>query len=155
MFQRPARTVMTRTDVKAQRNGDSVVDFWDSFIRMTSSLALVLALMAGLVVLVRRFAGTRLCAPVGTPIVQVLGSGYIGPRKTISLISVAGEFLIVGMTPTDLVSLGHITDRERVQDFLSTATSGRSIVPGRPSSHDGTLDPMRDRTTETRGGDVG
>ena len=132
-----------------------MVDFWDSFIRMASALAIVLALMGGLVVLVRRFAGTRFCAPVSAPIVQVLGSGYIGPRKSISLVSVAGELLIVGMTPTDLVSLGHVTDRERVQQFLSAATSGRSIVPGRPSSHNEAHTPMRDMTTETRGGHVG
>lgn len=132
-----------------------MVDFWDSFIRMASALAIVLALMGGLVVLVRRFAGTRFCAPVSAPIIQVLGSGYIGPRKSISLVSVAGELLIVGMTPTDLVSLGHVTDRERVQQFLSAATSGRSIVPGRPSSHNEAQAPMRDMTTETRGAHVG
>ena len=132
-----------------------MVDFWDSFIRMASALAIVLALMGGLVVLVRRFAGTRFCAPVSAPIVQVLGSGYIGPRKSISLVSVAGELLIVGMTPTDLVSLGHVTDRERVQQFLSAATSGRSIVPGRPSSHSEAQAPIRDTTTEIRGGHVG
>ena len=132
-----------------------MVDFWDSFIRMASALAIVLALMGGLVVLVRRFAGTRFCAPVSAPIVQVLGSGYIGPRKSISLVSVAGELLIVGMTPTDLVSLGHVTDRERVQQFLSAATSGRSIVSGRPSSHNEAQAPMRDMTTETRGAHVG
>ena len=133
-----------------------MVDFWDSFIRMASALALVLALMGGLAILVRRFAGTRLCPPVSAQIVQVLGSGYIGPRKTISLVSVAGEFLIVGMTPTDLVPLGHITDRVRVQQFLSAAASGRSAVSSsRPSSHHEPQAPVRDGTAETRGGHVG
>jgi len=132
-----------------------MVDFWDSFIRMASALALVLALIGGLVVLVRRFAGTRLCAPVSAPIVQVLGSGYIGPRKTISLVSVAGEFLIVGMTPTDMVSLGHITDRERVQQFMSAATPGRSAVPGRRSTHNVAQTPVPEETEATRGGHVG
>ena len=132
-----------------------MVDFWDSFLRMVSALVLVLALIGGLVVLVRRFSGTRFCAPVSAQIVQVLGSGYVGPRKTISLVSVAGEFLIVGMTPTDLVSLGHITDRERVQEFLSAATPGRSVVPGRPSSHHEVQAPMHDGTAETGGGHVG
>jgi flagellar protein FliO/FliZ len=126
-------------------------DFWDSLIRMVSALALVLALMGGLVVLVRRFSGTRLCAPVSTPIVQVLGSGYIGPRKTISLVSVAGEFLIVGMTPTDLVPLGHITDREQVQRFLSTATADRSVMPGRPSAHRDGQVPVGGGAAEVRG----
>ena len=110
-----------------------MIDFWDSFLRMASALALVLALIGGLVLLIRRFTGTRLCAPVSTQIVQVLGSGYIGPRKTISLVSVAGEFFAVGMTPTELVSLGHIQDRERVQQFLSAATTGRPIATGRQS----------------------
>jgi flagellar protein FliO/FliZ len=122
---------------------------------MVSALALVLALIGGLVVLVRRFAGTRLGAPASTQIVQVLGSGYVGPRKTISLVSVAGEFLIVGMTPTDLVSFGHITDRERVQQFLSAATSGRPVVPGRPLAPYETQAPVRDKTAEFRGGHVG
>ena len=132
-----------------------MVDFWDSFIRMASALALVLALMGGLVVLVRRFGGTRLCAPASTQMVQVLGSGYIGPRKTISLVSVAGEFFIVGMTPTDLVPLGHITDRERVQQFLSGAASGRAVVSGRPASHNEVLGRTCDGAAETRGGHVG
>jgi flagellar protein FliO/FliZ len=132
-----------------------VIDFWDSFIRMASALALVLALMGGLVMLIRRFAGTRFCAPVSTQIVQVLGSGYIGPRKSISLVSVAGEFLIVGMTPTDLVSLGHITDRERVQQFLSAVPSGRSIVSGRPSARIDPQAPAHDGMAESGGGHVG
>ena len=132
-----------------------MVDFWDSIIRMASALALVLALMGGLVMLIRRFAGTRFCAPVSTQIVQVLGSGHIGPRKSISLVSVAGEFLIVGMTPTDLVSLGHITDRERVQQFLSAATSGQSVLPGRPSVRIDSQAPARDGMAETGGGHVG
>lgn len=118
-----------------------MIDFWDSFIRMASALALVLALIGGLVLLVRRFGGARLSSPASAQIVQVIGSGYIGPRKTISLVSVAGEFLVVGMTPTELVSLGHITDRERVQQFLSEVPSGRSVVSNKP--------------IETKGGHVG
>lgn len=105
-----------------------MVDFWDSFLRMASALALVLALIAGLVALVRRFAGTRFFAPVTAPVVQVLGSGYIGPRKTISLVAVAGEFLIVGATPNDLVSFGRITDPEQIKELQSRVASGASMA---------------------------
>jgi flagellar biogenesis protein FliO len=105
-----------------------MVDFWDSFLRMTSALAVVLALIAGLVALARRYAGTRLFAPVTAPIVQVLGSGYVGPRKTISLVSVGGEFLIVGATPTDLVSFGRITDQEQIRKLQSRMASGVSMA---------------------------
>ncbi|MEO5864887.1 MAG: hypothetical protein ABIQ79_07625, partial [Nitrospiraceae bacterium] len=40
------------------------------------------------------------------------------------LVSVAGEILIIGVTPTDLVSLGRITDQEQVRQWLSRAASG-------------------------------
>ena len=132
-----------------------MIDFWDSFLRMASALALVLALIGGLVLLVRRFAGTRLGVAGSSQIVQVLGSGYIGPRKTISLVSVAGEFFAVGMTPTELVSLGHIPDRERVQQFLSTAAAGRPVIPSRSPSHAGSQASLRDRQAETGGGHAG
>ncbi len=111
-----------------------MVDFWDSFLRMASALAVVLAMMAGLVALVRRFSGARFFTPVSAPIVQVLGSGYLGPRKTISLVSVAGEFLIVGVTPTDLVSFGRITDQEQVRQLLSNAASAPVVCPPVPSA---------------------
>ena len=129
-----------------------MIDFWDSFIRMVSALALVLALIGGLVFLIRRFAGTRLGAPVSAQVIQVLASGYIGPRKTISLVSVAGEFFAVGMTQTEMVSLGHITDRERVQQFLSDATSGRPVATGRSASQGEAQSSPRARMTETGGG---
>ena len=131
-----------------------MIDFWDSFIRMASALALVLALIGGLVFLIRRFAGTRLGAPMSAQVIQVLASGYIGPRKTISLVSVAGEFFAVGMTQTEMVSLGHITDRERVQQYLSAATSGRPVASGKSASQDEAQNPLRSRTTETGGSHV-
>lgn len=131
-----------------------MIDFWDSFIRMGSALALVLALMGGLVLLVRRFSGTRFCAPASTQLVQVLGSGYIGPRKTISLVSVAGEFLIVGVTPTDLVPLGQVTDRERVRQFLAAAQPGRSVPIDGPARNEA-QGSLRGGAAATEGGHVG
>ena len=131
-----------------------MIDFWDSFMRMVSALALVLALIGGLVYVIRRFTGTRLGAPLSGQVIQVLASGYIGPRKTISLVSVAGEFFAVGMTQTELVSLGHITDRERVQQFLSASTSGQPVAPGMSASHNVAQGAVHDRTAETRGGHV-
>ncbi len=115
-----------------------MVDFWDSFIRMASALAVVLALMAGLVALVRRFAGTRLFAPVTAPVVQVLGSGHVGPRKTISLVSVGGEFLIVGVTPTDLVSFGRITDQEQIKELRSRVAAGAPLAAAEMKGGDAT-----------------
>lgn len=88
------------------------MDFWDSAFRMFSALAVVLGLMMLAVAIVRRVMGARALSPSQTPLVQVLSTGYLGPRKTISIVSVAGEWLIVGATATDLIPLGRVRNRK-------------------------------------------
>lgn len=85
---------------------------------MVSALAIVLAAMMILVAVAKRVLGGRLLAPAGAPLVQVLGSGYLGPRKSVALVSVAGELLILGTTQTELIPLGHITDPEQIRLVL-------------------------------------
>lgn len=95
-----------------------MIDVWDSLIRTVLALAVVL-LCIGLVAFVaRRIMGPRVGNAARQPLVRVLASGYLAPRKTISLVEVAGEYLIVGATATDLIPLGRITDTERLRALL-------------------------------------
>jgi flagellar protein FliO/FliZ len=96
-----------------------VIDLWESLFRTVSALAIVLVLMGVVAVTVRRVMGQRLGIAGGRPLVRVLASGYIAPRKTISVVSVAGEYLIVGTTTTDLVPLGRINDSAELRELLS------------------------------------
>jgi flagellar protein FliO/FliZ len=96
-----------------------VIDLWESLFRTVSALAIVLALMGIVAVAVRRVMGQRLGGAGGRPLVQVLASSYIAPRKTISLVSVAGEYLIVGTTATDLVPLGRVSDSSELRELLA------------------------------------
>ncbi|HZS12761.1 MAG TPA: hypothetical protein VFA38_10965, partial [Nitrospirales bacterium] len=65
------------------------MELWESLIRMVSALAVVLGLMAVLIVIMRRLNLKGVLEPTRAP-VRILGSGYIGPRKSVMLISVAG-----------------------------------------------------------------
>jgi flagellar protein FliO/FliZ len=96
-----------------------VIDLWESLFRTVSALAIVLVLMGIVAVTVRRVMGQRLGIAGGRPLVRVLASSYIAPRKTIALVSVAGEYLIVGTTATDLVSLGRISDSTELRELLA------------------------------------
>lgn len=98
-----------------------MIDFWDSLLRTLSALAIVLALMAVAAMAARRFLGHRPGTTGRQALVQVVASGYVAPRKTISLVSVAGEYLIIGATATDLVPLGRVSDSGRVQELLAMA----------------------------------
>jgi flagellar protein FliO/FliZ len=101
--------------------GEAVIDLWESLFRTVAALAIVLVLMGIVTVMVRRLMGPRLGIAGGRPLVRVLASGYIAPRKTIALVSVAGEYLIVGTTATDLVPLGRINDSAELREVLALA----------------------------------
>jgi flagellar protein FliO/FliZ len=96
-----------------------VIDLWESLFRTVSALAIVLVLMGIVAVIFRRLMGPRLVADGGRPLVQVLATGYIAPRKTVTLVAVAGEYLIVGTTATDLVPLGRINDSTQLAELLA------------------------------------
>ena len=98
-----------------------MIDLWESLFRTVSALVIVLILMGIVAVTVRRVMGPRLGIAGGRPLVRVLASSYIAPRKTIALVSVAGEYLIVGTTATDLVSLGRISDSAELRELLALA----------------------------------
>lgn len=116
--------------------GEAVIDLWDSLFRTASALAIVLVLMGIVAVTVRRLMGHRLGIAGGRPLVRVLASSYIAPHKTIALVSVAGEYLIVGTTPTDLVSLGRIGDSAELRELLAL-TGEKSPTETAPVSRDG------------------
>ncbi|MCS6304671.1 MAG: flagellar biosynthetic protein FliO [Nitrospira sp.] len=98
-----------------------MIDLWESLFRTVSALVIVLVLMGIVAVTVRRVMGQRLGIAGGRPLVRVLASSYIAPRKTIALVSVAGEYLIVGTTATDLVPLGRISDSAELRELLALA----------------------------------
>jgi flagellar protein FliO/FliZ len=109
-----------------------VIDFWDSLLRTLSALAVVLLLMAAAALAARRIVGGRPGTPGRHELIRVVASGAIAPRKTIMLVSVAGEYLVVGATATDLVPLGRVGDAEKVRELLAAAES--PSAPMIPSS---------------------
>jgi flagellar protein FliO/FliZ len=111
-----------------------VIDFWESLLRTLFALAIVLALMGGIALVAKRFLGSRLGTSGRHELVRVVASGYIAPRKTITLVSVAGDYLIVGATATDLVPLGRVSDAGRVQELLASSAQDLPSAPSVPSS---------------------
>jgi flagellar protein FliO/FliZ len=107
------------------------MELWESVVRMGSALAVVLGLMLLLVVIARRLNLKGVLEPAQAT-VRVLGSGAVGPRKSILLVSVAGECLIVGSTANDLVPLGRIEDRAQVERLLGHLTAESAAPPVAP-----------------------
>jgi flagellar biosynthetic protein FliO len=82
------------------------MEFWDSVFRTAVALGVVLGLMMALAAIVRRLQRAAGIAPDQTPVIRVVGSSHLDPRKSVAVVSVAGELLVIGVTPTDLIPLG-------------------------------------------------
>jgi len=76
-----------------------MVDPFTSLIKMISSLLLVLGLILALAYGTRRFLRSRFSRWQTAPLVQVLSTAYLGPKKEISIIEVGQQYLVVGVTP--------------------------------------------------------
>ena len=110
-----------------------MIDLWESLFRTLSALAIVLLLIGIATLVARRFLGHRLDLSGGRPLIRVVASTYIAPRKMISLVSVADEYVIVGTTATDLVPLGRIGDSAQLREALAGSARSRP-APGRTSA---------------------
>jgi flagellar protein FliO/FliZ len=111
-----------------------MIDMWDSLLRTLSALAVVLALMGLLTFAARRVLGHRASLGGQRPLIHVVASGYVAPRRSIALVSVAGEYLIVGLTATDLVALGRLGDQSKVQELIASSVAAPPAAPAEPPS---------------------
>ena len=83
-------------------------DGWMPIIKMFSALLIVLGVMGLLTYLIKRyypgFRGTR----GQRPVINVLGTVYLGSKRSIALIGVRDRHLVVGMTPTSMTLLASL-----------------------------------------------
>ena len=112
------------------------MDIWESMVRMVSALGVVLALILGLLAIVKSRVGQRFLPVGAAPLVKILGSGSLGARKQVLVVAVAGEVLILGTTATDLVPLGKVTDPEQVKRLLLDTSPLAATPPSDPIRSD-------------------
>ena len=94
-------------------------------IRMVLSLSAVLALMVGLLYLVKRFVVPG-SATVRMPVqVEVLGRRSLQPKKSIVVVRIAGKILVLGVSDQGMQTLTELTGEE-LQASLSCQTSAQS-----------------------------
>ncbi|MBI5893160.1 MAG: flagellar type III secretion system pore protein FliP [Deltaproteobacteria bacterium] len=57
----------------------------------------------------------------GGKVINVLTTGSLGPKKTIAVVDVAGEVLVLGITPSQITFLSKIEDEETLDKIRSSA----------------------------------
>ena len=99
-------------------SGDS--DLFSASLKMASTLGLVLGLMFVVFHLFKKFGlKNSVFGGEGKPI-KVLSTGFLAPRKSIALVEVAGDVLIIGISNDQISLLGNIQNPEKIDQIKNT-----------------------------------
>lgn len=79
-----------------------MADPMGSLIKMVSSLLIVLGLIIFVAYIAKRILRSGFSRWRTAPLIQVLSTAYLGPKREISIIEVGKEYLVVGITPNQI-----------------------------------------------------
>ena len=112
--------------LKDSRPTGKPIELVPSSMKMFSMLALVLGVIFLLFFGFKKFVLKNTVFGGGEKLVNVLGSGFLGPKKNIVLVEVAGEVLVLGMSQDHIALLTNITDPDKIEEIKSSGGKGDS-----------------------------
>lgn len=136
----PAVTPTPRvSDVPVRVTGQAGPDLLFSSLKMLAALALVLAIMVGCFYIFKKTLGHKLGLSGKNRLIRVISTVYIGPKKSITLVEVAGETLVLGISGDQMTLLSKMAPAEdrTVDADVSSAMADKEPVALR--SFDGFL----------------
>ncbi len=85
-------------------------DPFASLVKMVSALLLVLGLILFCAFGARRLLRSRFSRWSNTPMIQVISTAYLGPKKEVSIIEVGKQYLVLGVTPNQISLLTRLDE---------------------------------------------
>ncbi|HIE79507.1 MAG TPA: hypothetical protein EYQ03_02290 [Nitrospinaceae bacterium] len=116
--------------LKDSRPTGKPIELIPSSLKMFSMLAVVLGIMFLLFFGFKKYVLKNTMFGGGEKLVNVLGSGFLAPKKNIVLVEVAGEVLVLGMSQDNISLLTNITDPEKIEEIKSRGGKGGSGLNG-------------------------
>lgn len=91
-----------------------------NFARMALALFAVVALFVGGVVLVKKYASKIKKLPFGKKerLIQVVATHYLGNKKSISLVKITGEYMVVGVSNEGISLISKLGSEVNVEKYL-------------------------------------
>ncbi|MDH5762455.1 MAG: flagellar biosynthetic protein FliO [Nitrospinota bacterium] len=101
------------------------IDLFSASLKMVYTLVLVLGLMFIVFHLFKKFGlKNSVFGGEGRPI-KVLSTGFLAPRKSIALVEVAGDVLVLGIANDQISLLGNVQDPEKIEQIKGTLSKNR------------------------------
>ena len=90
-----------------------------SGMKMISMFAVVLGFMFLIFFGFKKYVLKNTAFGGGNKLVSVLGTWFLGPKKNIALVEVAGEVLVLGISQENITLLSNITSDEKIEEFFN------------------------------------
>jgi len=89
-------------------------------VKTFTMFALVLALMFLIFYVFKKYVLKNTIFGGNEKFVRVLGTGFLGPKKNIVLVEVAGEVLVLGISNDNISLLTQIQDKEKIEEIKAS-----------------------------------
>ena len=116
----------TGFSLKDSRPTGKQMEMIPSGMKMISMFAVVLGLMFLIFFGFKKYVLKNTAFGGGNKLVNVLGTWFLGPKKNIALVEVAGEILVLGMSQDNITLLSSIIDEEKIEEIKNTSGKGKS-----------------------------
>jgi len=91
-------------------------------VRALLSLVAVLGLMAGVVIVLKKYAYKGQNSNAAIVGVEVLGSRMLSPKRSVQVLRILNKIIVVGITEGGMTTLGEISDAESLREVDSRLT---------------------------------
>ncbi len=99
-------------------------DLWGAGLKTLAMLCIVIGVLILVLFLMRRFLYLRE-GPWQGQLIRMLSSYHVTPKERIALIDVAGEKIVIGITPENITSLAKIDNPEALEQIERVKPHGR------------------------------
>jgi flagellar protein FliO/FliZ len=128
--QNKSKTKITTKDntgfsLKDSRPTGKPMEMIPSGLKMISMFALVLGLMFLIFFGFKKYVLKNTAFGGGNKLVNVLGTWFLGPKKNIALVEVAGEVLVLGMSQENITLLSCIIDEDKIEEIKNASGKGK------------------------------
>lgn len=96
--------------------GDS--GLYGPFFKMIMVLGVMVSLLVGLLYLFKKFSWKKIGITDQNCSIRVVTSAYVGPKKSIALVDIGGERIVVGITPDHISFLTRLGREGEFKDIL-------------------------------------
>lgn len=104
---------------------------YSAVLKMISALVIVIACIYFSMIFIRKGLGKKFSSNQESNILEVLETTYLSPKKTVSLLRVAGKSVLIGITETQISVLAELGEEETAK---LTANIAPQLVSGESSN---------------------